>query len=84
MPYPNRIQNSITFELSLTEMSVIRTVYTYLDLLKDVGGLFGALAPLCTMFVTICQFEGSFQLVMADMLIDRDSQKKEKENESKL
>lgn len=54
LPYLNRFQNSITFELSLTERSIIRTVYTFLDLLKDVGGLFGALAPLCTLLVTIC------------------------------
>ena len=52
LPYKNNIQNAITFEISLTERSFIRTVYTFLDLLKDVGGLFGALAPLCTLLVT--------------------------------
>lgn len=59
---PNSLpwQNSITFEMSLTERSFVRTVYTIFDLLKDVGGLFGALAPFCTMLVSVCQFEGSF------------------------
>ena len=56
MTYKNRWQNCITLEMSLTERSFVRTVYTMLDLLKDVGGLFGALAPLCTMLVTVCQF----------------------------
>lgn len=53
LPYNNNIQNAITFEISLTERSLIRTVYTFLDLLKDIGGLFGALAPLCTMLVAL-------------------------------
>ena len=39
--------NGITYEMSATRLEYTRTVYSILDLLSDVGGLFGALMPIC-------------------------------------
>ena len=53
MPYPNRYQNAITFELSLSQIEMKRRVYNFLDFLSDLGGLFSTLGPFCGIIVTI-------------------------------
>ena len=45
MPYKNSFQNSITFEMSLSRNEYTRTVYSFMDFLGDLGGLFSALGP---------------------------------------
>ena len=42
-----------------------------MDLLGDISGLFGALTPLCVFLVSICQYQSSYQFLMADMFTDR-------------
>ena len=71
LPYKNKFQNSITFEMSLNKRVFIRHVYTFLDMIGDLGGLFGALTPLCVIIVSIFQYQSSYQFVMADMFVDR-------------
>ena len=50
LPYKNRFWNSITYELSRTQIEYTRVVYSTLDFLGDIGGLYGALGP----FFTVC------------------------------
>jgi len=53
LPYMNKFQNSITFEMSLDQKIYIREVITMLDLLGDLGGLFAAIRPLCFLIVSL-------------------------------
>ena len=53
LPYANMFHNTITFELSLSEMQYRRHVYSILDFVGDIGGLYGALFPICTILVII-------------------------------
>ena len=45
LSYDNSIWNAITFETSLDRIEYTRTVYSFLDFLRDMGGLFSALGP---------------------------------------
>ena len=73
LPYANKFQNSITYEMSLDKNIYIREVYTFLDLMGDLGGLAGALTPIFAGIVKLCQYEGAYQFVMHDMFIDRNN-----------
>jgi len=54
LPYDNLMMNAVTYEMSLDQRVFIREVFTFLDLLGDLGGLFGALTPICVFFVSVC------------------------------
>ena len=71
LPYKNRFQNSITYEMSLNKQDYFRKVNTVLDLLGDVGGLMGALTVFCSLIISCFQHESSYQFIMNDMFIDR-------------
>ena len=43
LPYLDSKWNAITYEMSLTRTRYERTVYSFLDVLRDVGGLFSSL-----------------------------------------
>ena len=53
-------------------MLYIRRVYTSLDLLSDLGGLYSSLSLLCLFLVQIFQFRGAYQYVMHDLFTDKD------------
>ena len=59
LPYKNLFQNTITYEISLTRLHYTRIVYSFLDLMKDVGGLFSAIGPLFGAVVGILQYRGA-------------------------
>ena len=67
LPYKNLFVNSITFEMSLSQIEFKRTVYSTLDFLSDLGGLFGTLGPFCSIIVTIFMYRGSYLRLMKDM-----------------
>ena len=69
LPYNNYMWNSITFELSRTRVEYTRTVYSSLDFLGDIGGLFGALGPIFAIGVKVLQYRGIYMFLMSDMLI---------------
>ena len=48
-------------------MNYFRRVYTILDLLSDLGGLFSSSKIICVVLLTIFQFYGSYQFVMNDL-----------------
>ena len=59
LPYKNLFHNSVTYEFSLTRLHYTRIVYSFLDLMKDVGGLFSAIGPLFGLIVNILQYRGA-------------------------
>ena len=66
LPYKNKFQNSITYEMSLDQKYYYRTVYSSLDFLAEIGGLFSAFSKICLIVITTLNYFGSFQFVMAD------------------
>ena len=58
------MQNSITYELSMSKMEFTRSVYGLLDFLADLGGLFAAMGPLCKIFTLSFQYRGVNMLLM--------------------
>ena len=67
LPYKNMFHNAITFELSLSEMQYRRHVYSILDFFGDIGGLYGALFPICQILVIILQYKGSHLFLMSEL-----------------
>ena len=60
--------NSVTYEISQTKILLKRTVYSISDFLSELGGLFGAIMPIFTFFVTIFQYRGTFMLLTSAMM----------------
>ena len=54
--YRNKFQNSVTYELSSTNQVYYRTVYSFFDWLRDLGGLYGAVTGICLGIVMTFQF----------------------------
>ena len=57
--------------MSLNQNLYFRKVYTSLDFLAEIGGLFNALKGICLLIVGFLNYFGSFQFVMADNLYYR-------------
>ena len=74
MPYTNRMQNAITFEMNLSKKIFYRSVYSSLDFISDIGGLFGAVSPLVMGLLTIMNFYASYQDLMNDLFIKSHTQ----------
>ena len=68
LPYKNQFWNSITFELSRTQIEYTRVVYSSLDFLGDIGGLYGALLPFFSFCILMLQYRGAYMFIMSDML----------------
>ena len=75
LPYRNRMWNAITYELSRDQIKYYRRVYSVLDLMSDLGGLYGSLTPVCMTLVYCLQYRSSYQFVMNDMFVDRKDDK---------
>ena len=60
LPYPNTWQNAITFEVDLDRVNYNRKVYSNLDYASDLGGLYGAIAPVFGGVVFLINFWGSY------------------------
>ena len=67
MPYKNNFWNSITYELSLTRLSYKRIVYSFLDFLGDIGGLFGAITPAFGFIVSLFMYRGGMMSLTTKM-----------------
>ena len=74
MPYTNKFWTAVTFEVSLDQHYFYRTVYTSLDFLSEIGGLFSAFSRICLIIITGLNYYGSFQFVMADNFYFRSGQ----------
>ena len=53
MPYKNKFKTAVTFELSHSQRIYYRRVYSILDWLRDIGGLYGALWAIFGGFVIV-------------------------------
>lgn len=53
MPYSNNFQTAVTFEISSSTLIYTRHVYSSLDWLRDIGGLYGALNGICIVLVAL-------------------------------
>ena len=58
--------------MSATRIEYTRTVYSILDLLSDVGGLFGALGPICSGIVIAFQHQGAWMFILGDGKVSKD------------
>ena len=67
LPYKNKYWNAITYELSLTRLEYTRTVYSFMDFLRDLGGLFSAIAPIFGFIVSVFQYRGPIMSLAAKM-----------------
>ena len=46
-----------------------RKVYSILDLFSDVGGLYGALSPVCIALISTLNFWSSYQYLAGDLFV---------------
>ena len=60
LPYKNLFQNAVTFEMSLNQKQYFRRVYSLLDFLSDVGGLYSAVSPICMLLIVLMNFNSSY------------------------
>ena len=67
LPYKNKFHNAVTYELSDTNHVYYRSVYTFLDWLRDIGGLYGSISAFCIAIVFIVQFQGQNMYLMAKL-----------------
>ena len=76
IPYDNTMLTTITFEMFLSKRIYYRSVYSSLDFISDIGGLFGAVSPLVMGFLTIMNFYAGYQFLLNDLFIKSDRQSK--------
>ena len=74
IPYDNTVLITITYEMFLSKIIFYRSVYSSLDFISDIGGLFGAVSPLVMGFLTTMNFYASYQGLMNDLFIKSDRQ----------
>ena len=55
-------------------MHYVRKVYTILDILAEIGGLYSSISLICLFLVQAFQFRGAYQFVMGDLFTDKDRQ----------
>ena len=69
LPYekPDNVWISVTIEMDLSLIAYERTLYTFFELLSDVGGLSGILVTIFTVIVSIWNFN-SFENLMVSNL----------------
>ena len=53
-------QNSVTLELSLNQKDYFRVVYGGLDFVADLGGLFSAVAGVCSIILSLFNFHAVY------------------------
>ena len=70
--FANNMLNSVTFELSLSLDVYERQVYSLLDILSDIGGLYGCLRGIFHIIVLFFQFRGDHMFIMKDMFNSED------------
>ena len=68
IPYNNLFWNTITYEMNQTRFFYKRYVYRFFDYLGEMGGIFGAIMPLFTFFLTIFQYRGTFMHLTSAMM----------------
>ena len=57
-----------------------RRVYSILDLLRDIGGLFSAIAPLCFAVTMSFHYRSQYMFIMKDLFVDGTVKDRKKQN----
>lgn len=70
MPYKNTLQNAITYELSRDRHVHIRRVQSVLNRLAEIGGLFGALSPICMIIIFIVHYKSQYMFLMKELFVE--------------
>ena len=73
MPYQGemkRLNKAVTYEMSYDKHKYIRREATVVDRLSNIGGLFGALTPLCYAFVTYVHYKGQYMYLMKELFVN--------------
>ena len=65
------MQNAVTYEVSLTSNRYFRRVYSIMDFLSELGGLFTALGALFLLIIKGLNYYGSYQFVMAELFYSK-------------
>ena len=60
MQYFNDFHNAITLEMTFTHRSYLRRVYSTLDLLADVGGLYAAVRAPSAVIIGVLNFYAAY------------------------
>ena len=71
IPYNNKYHNMVTYEVSTTHKRYFRSVYSILDFLSEMGGLFTAFGSLCFLVISSLNYFGSYQYLMAESFFNR-------------
>ena len=78
---PNRLVNdgvldrAITFEMSLKRKFSTRQVYSFIDFLADIGGLYNSFRFLAFILLSVFQYWGSYQFIMYDLFTESKKKK---------
>ena len=82
--FNDNVQLAITYELNRDLRIIRRAVYSFLDLLGDIGGLAGALSALFTFIVIIFQYKAVISYVSQHTYLIRDGDEKAEQNKLDL
>ena len=70
MPYDNLLLNPITYEMLWDRHVHKRSVLSFFDRLSAIGGLFGALTPICAAIVGYVHFRSEYLYIMRELFVD--------------
>ena len=57
--------------MSLDLHEYFRRVYSWGDYISDLGGLFGALSPICISILAVVNFDSSYQFLMDELFVTK-------------
>lgn len=61
------MQNAVTFEMSLSNNRYFRRIYSIMDIVAELGGMFSAIGSITLLIITGLNYFGSYQFVMAEL-----------------
>ena len=71
MSYENGFMNAMTFELSPNKRIFSRSVFSFLDYVAELGGLFASLSSLFAFILFIFNYLSVDQFVMSELFAER-------------
>ena len=75
LPYKNTFQNAITFEMSMNRNEYTRTVYSIMDFMSELGGLFSAITLIFGTIIAVLQYRGMYMIITNVMAKSRNHYK---------
>ena len=75
--FDDDVQLAITYELNRDQKIIRRNVYSFLDLLGDIGGLAGAIRSLFTTFIIVFQYRAVISYISSHTYLIREGDEKD-------